>query len=78
MITVAQVLSLAYESGAIGSGSGLDEAAALEADAIVDIEARLDVAIASDDTTTLTIIAALAEQLGWRSIADQANAALGS
>jgi hypothetical protein len=78
MITVAQVLSLAYESGAIGSGSGSDEAAALEADAIVDIEARLDDAIVADDTTTLTIIAALAEQMGWRSIADLANAALGS
>jgi hypothetical protein len=76
--TFAQVLSLAFESGAIGSGSGSAEADALEADAIVEIESRLDEAIAADDTYTLTIIAALAEQMGWRSIADRASAALGS
>jgi hypothetical protein len=76
--TVAQVLSLAYESGAIGSGSGSAEADELEADAIEDIEARLEAAIAADDTYIMTIIASLAEQMGWRSIADRAGAALGS
>ncbi len=78
MITVAQVLSLAYESGAIGSGAGSAEADELEADAIEEIEERLQDAIAADDSNALTIIAALAEQMGWRSIADRANDALRS
>lgn len=76
--TVAQVLSLAYESGAIGSGAGTAEADELEADAIENIEMRLEAAIAAGDTTELIVIAALAEQMGWRSIADRANEALGS
>ncbi len=73
---LADLATVALETGAIGSGAGDPSAAELEADLIDELQRRIDEAVAGGDYETLIELGALTQALGYRSLEDQVLTAL--
>jgi hypothetical protein len=72
---LADLASAGYRTGAIGAGSTVEGAAALEADLIAAMDAVLTDAIAAGDGGTIATVEAYARSFGWSALAARAGSA---
>ncbi|RMH77531.1 MAG: hypothetical protein D6683_08795 [Actinomyces sp.] len=73
---LADLATVALETGALGSGAGDPSAADLEVDLIAELQRRIDEAVAARDYETLLDLGALTQAMGYRSLEDQVLTAL--